>query len=44
MDAHQAQLFNYLKATEIELGMLLNFGTEPEFKRVIFTNDRKNIK
>ena len=41
MDAHQTQLFNYLKATEIELGMLLNFGGTPEFKRVIFTNDRK---
>ena len=36
---------NYLKATEIEVGLLLNFGEEPEFKRVIYTNDRKvNLK
>ena len=36
---------NYLKATEIEVGLLLNFGEEPEFKRVIDTNDRKvNLK
>ena len=35
------QLINYLKATEIEVGLLLNFGKKPEFKRKIFTNDRK---
>ena len=33
---------NYLKATEVEVGLLLNFGEEPEFKRIIYTNDRKN--
>lgn len=43
MDAHQAQLLNYLKATKIEIGFLLNFGEEPEFKRCIYTNDRKKI-
>ena len=43
MDAHQAQLINYLKATKIEIGFLLNFGEEPEFKRCIYTNDRKKI-
>ena len=31
-------LINYLKATEIEVGLLLNFGKKPEFKRKIFTN------
>jgi GxxExxY protein len=41
MDEHQAQLLNYLKATKVEIGILLNFGTEPEFKRLIYTNDRK---
>lgn len=36
---------NYLKATPIEVGLLLNFGDEPEFKRYIYTNDRKvNLK
>ena len=45
MDVHMAQIMNYLKATEIEVGLLLNFGEEPEFKRVIYTNDRKvNLK
>ncbi|MEM0577180.1 GxxExxY protein [Flavobacterium polysaccharolyticum] len=45
MDVHMAQIMNYLKATEIEVGLLLNFGEEPEFKRIIYTNDRKvNLK
>lgn len=35
------QLINYLKATDIEVGLLLNFGRKPEFKRKIFTNERK---
>lgn len=39
--AHQAQLLNYLRATEIEVGLLLNFGLKPEFKRLIFDNPRK---
>ena len=38
---HEAQLLNYLKATNIEVGLLFNFGKEPKFKRKIFTNDRK---
>ncbi len=41
--AHMAQLLNYLKATEIEVGLLLNFGPRPEFKRVVFGNERKAI-
>lgn len=41
VDAHLAQLLNYLKATEIEVGLLLNFGPRPEFKRVVFGNERK---
>jgi len=38
---NRAQLTNYLKATDKEVGLLLNFGKTPEFKRVLFTNDRK---
>ena len=38
---HVAQLMNYLKATEIEVGLVLNFGPKPAFKRRILTNDRK---
>ena len=40
---HEAQLINYLKATDIEVGLLLNFGKEPELRRKIFTNDNKKI-
>jgi GxxExxY protein len=39
--AHEAQLLNYLRATEIEVGMLLSFGLKPEFKRLAYDNDRK---
>lgn len=38
---HEAQLLNYLKSTEIEIGLLLNFGERPQVRRKIFTNDRK---
>lgn len=38
---HEAQLLNYLKATEIEVGLLLNFGPQPEIKRKSFNNNRK---
>jgi len=40
---HEAQLINYLKATDIEVGLLLNFGKKPEFRRLIFDNRRKII-
>jgi GxxExxY protein len=40
---HEAQLINYLKATEMELGFVLNFGPKPQFIRRIYTNDRKII-
>jgi hypothetical protein len=32
---------NYLRATDIEVGLLLNFGEKPEFKRVVFDNLKK---
>lgn len=41
--AHEYQLINYLKATQIEVGYLLNFGKKPKYCRKIYTNDRKNI-
>jgi len=41
--AHETQLINYLKATEIEVGLLLNFGKKPELKRKIFDNDKKRM-
>src|SRR5699024_3639598 len=36
LSEHEAQLINYLKAIDIELGLLMNFGDKPKFKRFIF--------
>jgi GxxExxY protein len=43
VEEHELQLINYLKATEIEIGLLLNFGKKPEIRRNIFTNDKKKL-
>jgi GxxExxY protein len=40
-DAHEAQLLNYLKATEYEVGLLLNFGPTPDKRRRIYDNGLK---
>jgi len=42
VEEHECQLINYLKATDIEVGLLLNFGKKPEIRRKIFTNDLKS--
>ena len=42
-EEHEAQLINYLKATEIEVGLLLNFGEKAEFKRKVFSKARRKI-
>ena len=40
-EEHEAQIINYLKATDIEVGLLLNFGRKAEFRRKIFSNNKK---
>ena len=42
--AHEAQLLHYSRATEIEVGLLLNFGVRPQFRRLLFDNVRKKIR
>lgn len=39
--AFENQILNYLRGTNCEVGLLLNFGTKPEFRRKIFENNRK---
>lgn len=45
IEEHELQLINYLKATDIEVGLLLNFGRKPEVRRKIFSNknQRKSV-
>jgi GxxExxY protein len=43
VSSHEAQLLNALRATNIEVGLLLNFGHRPTFKRLVFSNSRKHL-
>jgi GxxExxY protein len=44
VEEHELQLINYLKATDKEVGLLLNFGMKPEIRRKAFDNIRKNLR
>lgn len=44
VEEFENQLLNYLKGTDCEIGLLLNFVKKPEFKRKIYENKRKNRK
>lgn len=43
-EKHEAQLLNYLRATDIEVGLLINFSEEIQIKRRIFSDKRKKSK
>jgi GxxExxY protein len=40
--AHEAQVINYLKATNLEVGLLINFGERLDIKRKVLTL-RQNV-
>ncbi len=40
----EKQVLNYLRGTAIEVGLLFNFGPEPQFRRYAFANERKEIR
>lgn len=42
--AHEAQLLNYLRATTLEVGLILNFGPKAQVRRLLFDNVRKQIR
>ncbi|OGU65906.1 MAG: GxxExxY protein [Stygiobacter sp. RIFOXYC12_FULL_38_8] len=44
IEEHDHQLLNYLKATNVEVGLLLNFGKKPEIRRKIFSNENKKLR
>ena len=39
---HEAQTLNYLRATSLEVGLVVNFGSRPQFRRLVYDNPRKN--
>ena len=43
-NAHEAQVLNYLRATSLELGLVLNFGPKPQIRRLLLDNARKHVR
>ena len=43
-EEHEAQLLNYLRATDKEVGLLFNFGKEAKFIRKVYSNKNKSAK
>ena len=43
-DVFEKQLLNYLRGTNLEIGLILNFGPRAEFRRLAYSNERKKIR
>ncbi len=41
--SHEAQTLNYLRATDVEVGLIFNFGSKPGIRRLVFSNSRKTF-
>jgi GxxExxY protein len=42
--AHEAQVLNYLRSTTLELALILNFGPQPQIRRLVLDNARKHLR
>ena len=42
--SHEKQLLNYLRATNLEVGLLLNFGPSAQIRRLVLENERKRLR
>jgi GxxExxY protein len=40
---HESQTLHYLRSTELEVALLMNFGPMPKFKRFVLDNEMKNL-
>lgn len=41
VQVHEMQLLNYLKATGIKVGLILNFGPQPTFRRMFLSSPQE---
>jgi GxxExxY protein len=41
--SHEKQVLHYLRSTPLEVGLLLNFGPQPQMRRFVLDNERKKI-
>lgn len=42
--AFEKQTLNYLRATDLEVALILNFGPSPQFRRLLFDNEQKDLR
>jgi GxxExxY protein len=39
--AHEAQVLHYLRASTMEIGLVMNFGPDARFRRIVLRSERK---